>query len=62
MVAMIGGLVIYGLVATEVAAVLAGDLEASRMLPTWLLQAALLALFASGFHHATLARWAARPA
>jgi hypothetical protein len=49
--------VIYGLVLTEVVAVLSGQLEAWRMVPTWCLQAFLLALFASGFHHDRLRRW-----
>jgi peptidoglycan/LPS O-acetylase OafA/YrhL len=56
-VAALTVLVIYGLVITEVAAVVAGDLEASRMVPTWCLQAGLLALFASAYHYSTLARW-----
>jgi hypothetical protein len=43
--------VIYGLIATEVAAVLAGHVPAWRMIPTWFLQAALLALFAGGYHY-----------
>lgn len=43
--------VIYGLVATEVVAVFAGHVAASRMIPTWLLQAGLLALFAGGYHY-----------
>jgi hypothetical protein len=42
--------VICGLVATEVVAVYAGDIAASRMIPTWLLQAGLLALFSGGYH------------
>lgn len=48
--------VIYGLVLTEVAAVWSGALEVRRMIPTWCLQAVLLALFAGGFHHRALAR------
>ena len=52
-------LIIYGLVATEVAAVYAGSLSASRMLPTWVLQAGLLGLFAGAYHYPALAR---RPA
>jgi hypothetical protein len=47
--------VIYGLVVTEVAAVLAGHLPAWRMVPTWCLQAALLALFAGAYHHPWIA-------
>ena len=43
--------VIYGLVATEVIAVMAGHIALSRMIPTWILQAGLLALFAGGYHY-----------
>jgi hypothetical protein len=43
-------LVIYGLVAAEVAAVAGGHIAVWRMAPTWVLQAALLALFASAYH------------
>lgn len=43
-------LVVYGLVASEIAAVAAGALAASRMAPTWCLQAALAALFAAAYH------------
>jgi hypothetical protein len=49
-------LVIYGLVATEIAAVHAGALSAERMLPTWALQAGLLGLFAGAYHYPALAR------
>jgi len=49
-------LVISGLVITEVIAVSSGNLAAWRMVPTWGLQAALLGLFAGGYHHATLRR------
>jgi type VI protein secretion system component VasF len=49
-------LIIYGLVATEIAAVHAGALPAGRMLPTWVLQAGLLALFAGAYHYPALAR------
>jgi hypothetical protein len=42
--------VIYGLAATEVAAVFAGHVPLARMLPTWVLQAGLLALFATAYH------------
>jgi peptidoglycan/LPS O-acetylase OafA/YrhL len=48
--------VIYGLVITEILAVSSGNLAAWRMAPTWSLQAALLCLFAGGYHHATLCR------
>jgi hypothetical protein len=59
-VAALTVLVIYGLVTTEVVAVLTGRLALWRMLPTWGLQATLLALFASGYHYVTLQRWRAR--
>ena len=59
-VAALTVLVIYGLVATEVIAVLSGRLALWRMLPTWCLQGMLLVLFAGGFHHATLRRWHTR--
>jgi hypothetical protein len=61
-VAALTVLVIYGLVATEVVAVATGHLALWRMLPMWCVQAALLALFAGGFHYATLRRWYARVA
>jgi hypothetical protein len=48
--------VIYGLVATEVAAVVAGTLPVWRMAPTWALQAVLLGLFATAYHHPWRAR------
>lgn len=48
--------VIYGLVATEAASVWSGDVQALRMLPTWILQAGLLALLAGGYHYPWLAR------
>lgn len=48
--------VIYGLVATEIAAVVGGVLPAWRMVPTWALQAGLLALFVSAYHHPILRR------
>ena len=49
-------LIIYGLVATEIAAVHAGALSATRMLPTWMLQAALLGLFVAAYHYPALTR------
>ncbi|HAM59943.1 MAG TPA: hypothetical protein DCQ64_32850 [Candidatus Rokubacteria bacterium] len=58
-VAALTALVLYGLVLTEILAVLSGALEASRMVPTWCLQAALLALFASAYHYPSLRRWVA---
>ena len=56
-VAALTALVICGLVLTEIAAVLTGQLAAWRMAPTWCLQAVLLGLFAAGFHHGRLRRW-----
>lgn len=53
-VAALTVLVIYGLVLTEVIAVLSGHLAAWRMIGTWCLQAVLLGLFAGAYHHATL--------
>lgn len=50
-VAALTVLVIYGLVATEIAAVVGGYVAVARMVPTWGLQAALLALFATAYHH-----------
>lgn len=55
-------LVIYGLVLTEVMAVLSGHLAAWRMMPTWFLQTILLCLFAGGFHYPKLRRWRERMA
>jgi hypothetical protein len=48
--------VIYGLVATEIAAVVTGVLPVWRMVPTWILQAALLGLFATAYHYTTFER------
>lgn len=44
-------LVIAGCVITEIAAVLFGALPAARIMPTWILQAALLALFACAYFY-----------
>lgn len=55
-VAALTVLVIYGLVLTEVLAVVSGAMPAWRMLPTWALQAGLLALFATAYHYRTLRR------
>ena len=52
--------VIYGLVVTEVLAVFAGHMSAPRMIPTWFLQAALLALFAGGYHYQWVRKWIIR--
>jgi hypothetical protein len=51
--------VIYGLVVTEILAVLAGNVQFYRMLPTWTLQAVLLGLFAWAYHYPTVQRWVA---
>ena len=56
-VAALTVLVVYGLVAAEVVAVVAGDIALARMVPTWCLQAGLIGLFAGGYHWPTLARW-----
>lgn len=58
-VAALTVLVIYGLVAAEVSAVVSGDLAAWRMAPTWCLQAVLLVLFASAYHYRWVKRWVA---
>jgi hypothetical protein len=58
-VAALTVLVIYGLVATEIAVVWSGHLEAWRMIPTWCLQTVLLSLFSSAYHYPTLKRWVA---
>ena len=50
-VAVLTMLVIGGLLLTEVIAVRSGTLEAWRMIPTWCLQALLIALFARALHH-----------
>lgn len=57
-VAALTALVIYGLVATEIVAVVSGVLPAWRMVPTWALQALLLGLFASAYHYPALSRLA----
>jgi hypothetical protein len=56
-VAALTAVVIYGLVATEIAAVLSGTLPVWRMLPTWALQAVLLGLFVRAYHYPALERW-----
>ncbi len=50
-VAVLTLLVICGLVLTEVVAVVAGDLAAWRMVPTWCLQAVLFGLFWVAYRH-----------
>jgi hypothetical protein len=59
-VAALTVLVIYGLVLTEIVAVLLGHLAAWRMLPTCFLQTILLGLFAGGFHYSKLRQWCVR--
>ena len=58
-VAALTVVVIYGLVLTEVTAVLSGTIDAWRMVPTWFLQAGLLALFAFAYHYPAVRRRAA---
>jgi len=53
-VAVLTVIVIYGLVATEVAAVHSGAIAIGRMIPTWILQAGLLALFAGAYHYPSM--------
>ncbi len=55
-VAALTVMVIYGLVATEIVAVATGTMPAWRMAPTWLLQTALVALFAGAYHYPALVR------
>lgn len=50
-VAVLTMLVIAGLVATEIVTVLFGALSASRMIPTWILQAILLGLFSCAYFY-----------
>lgn len=54
--------VIYGLVATEIVAVVRGDLDVWHVVPTWVLQAMLLALFAGAYHCDALTPPRDRPA
>jgi hypothetical protein len=55
-VAALTVLVVYGLVATEIVAVASGALPVWRMIPTWVLQAALLGLFVTGYHYPVLSK------
>lgn len=55
-VAALTAFIIWGLVLTEVAAVVSGTLPAWRMAPTWLLQAVLLTAFAGGYHYPAIDR------
>ncbi len=56
-VAALTVLVIYGLIATEIVAVRSGHFAAWRMIPTWVLQACLLAIFAGGYHYRSVGRY-----
>jgi hypothetical protein len=58
-VAALTVVVIYGLILTEVVAVVSGAMPAWRMVPTWFLQAGLLVLFATAYHYRTVQRWVA---
>jgi hypothetical protein len=58
-VAALTVIVIYGLIATEVVAVLSGHLAWWRMVGTWALELVLLAMFAGAYHHAWVRRLAA---
>ena len=55
-VALLTLIVIAGLAATEVRAVVLGDLRFALAAPTWVLQGILAALFAIGYHG-----WLSRP-
>ena len=55
-VAALTVIVIYGLIATEIVAVLSGHLAWWRMAGTWVLQLGLLAMFAGAYHHAWVRR------
>lgn len=55
-VAILTMLVIAGLVATEIVAVLFGALPAARMMPTWTLQTILLVFFAYSYFYPSLKR------
>jgi len=59
-VAALTVIVIYGLVVTEVVAVVSGDLALWRMVPTWCLQFVLLGLFAAAYHYPFLEGWLTR--
>ncbi len=55
-VAALTVIVVYGLALTEIVSVATGALAAWRMIPTWILQTVLIALFASAYHYRTLRR------
>ena len=59
-VAALTVLVIWGLVFTEILAVVSGDLAVGRILPTWFLQAMLIGLLAWGFYYSKFRQWYAR--
>jgi len=61
-VAALTVVVIWGLAATEVLAVVAGTLDPWRVAPTWCLQAVLVALFAGAYHYRALHEWVDRSA
>ena len=48
-VALLTLVVIAGLVTTEIVVVAQGDLDAVRMIPTWVIQAALVGLFGKAY-------------
>src|SRR5512135_1987952 len=48
-VALLTLVVIAGLVTTEVVAVTRGDIDAARMIPTWVIQAVLAGVFGIGY-------------
>ena len=55
-IAVLTMLVICGLAVTELIAVLSGDMTLTQMVPTWCLQAVLLALFLIGYYYPALRR------
>jgi hypothetical protein len=55
-VAVLTMFVVVGLVTTEIVSVLFGTLTAVRMMPTWILQAMLLCLFAFAYFYPFLKR------
>jgi hypothetical protein len=55
-VAVLTIIVIAGLAITEIVGVLYGALPAPRMIPTWILQAVLLSLFAYAYFYPSLAK------
>lgn len=55
-VAALTVIVIYGLIAVELLAIVSGSAEPQRMVPTMCLQLVLLGLFASAYHYPALRR------